>query len=40
VGAFPDGGAFVEKMTKAGFRDVSFSMLTFGIATLYFGVKK
>jgi demethylmenaquinone methyltransferase/2-methoxy-6-polyprenyl-1,4-benzoquinol methylase len=36
---FPDGEALAERMRIAGLRDVSFTPLTFGIATLYVGTK-
>jgi demethylmenaquinone methyltransferase/2-methoxy-6-polyprenyl-1,4-benzoquinol methylase len=36
---FPDGNAFVEILTEAGFGSVSQDPLTFGIATLYIGTK-
>lgn len=39
VGQFPDGEALCEKMRAAGLRDVTFTPLTFGIATLYVGTK-
>ena len=37
---FPDGAAFVEKLKKAGFSDCNYKTLTFGVATIYTGVKK
>jgi demethylmenaquinone methyltransferase/2-methoxy-6-polyprenyl-1,4-benzoquinol methylase len=36
---FPDGEALAERMRTAGLRDVRFTPLTFGIATLYVGTK-
>lgn len=39
VGEFPSGEALAELMRAEGLRDVSFLPLTFGIATLYWGVK-
>jgi demethylmenaquinone methyltransferase/2-methoxy-6-polyprenyl-1,4-benzoquinol methylase len=36
---FPDGEALVERMRAAGLRDVTYTPLTFGIATLYVGTK-
>lgn len=39
VGQFPDGEALCEKMRAAGLGDVTFTPLTFGIATLYVGTK-
>ena len=37
--AFPRGEAFCSMMREAGFRDVQSYSLTFGVATLYEGVK-
>ncbi len=37
---FPDGEEFVSILRSAGFADVTFQPLTFGIATLYIGTKK
>lgn len=39
VGQFPQYGELVKRMQAAGLRDVTFHPLTFGIATLYVGVK-
>jgi demethylmenaquinone methyltransferase/2-methoxy-6-polyprenyl-1,4-benzoquinol methylase len=39
VGQFPDGQALVERMEQAGFCEVRFRPLTFGIATVYEGTK-
>jgi len=39
VGAFPSGQEFIEVMKKAGFSHVSGSQFTFGVATLYSGLK-
>ena len=39
VGEFPAYEALAERMRLAGLRDVQFHPLTFGIATLYTGVK-
>ncbi|MCI0642865.1 MAG: bifunctional demethylmenaquinone methyltransferase/2-methoxy-6-polyprenyl-1,4-benzoquinol methylase UbiE [Gemmataceae bacterium] len=36
---FPDGEALAEKLRRHGLVDVAFYPLTFGIATLYVGVK-
>jgi demethylmenaquinone methyltransferase/2-methoxy-6-polyprenyl-1,4-benzoquinol methylase len=36
---FPYGQDFADMMTKAGFKNVRFEELTFGIATLYIGEK-
>ena len=36
---FPDGEALAERMRAAGLRDVRYTPLTFGIATLYVGTK-
>jgi demethylmenaquinone methyltransferase/2-methoxy-6-polyprenyl-1,4-benzoquinol methylase len=40
VGTFPDGKQFLNLMAQAGFTDLKYKTLTFGIATLYSGVKK
>ena len=37
--AFPDGEALAEKLRAAGLTDVKYDRVTFGIATLYVGVK-
>lgn len=39
VGEFPSGAALVDRMRAAGLSKVRFIPLTFGIATLYLGVK-
>jgi demethylmenaquinone methyltransferase / 2-methoxy-6-polyprenyl-1,4-benzoquinol methylase len=39
VNAFPDGERFLEHMSSAGFNNLTFKPLTFGIATLYTGIK-
>ncbi|HYX08384.1 MAG TPA: class I SAM-dependent methyltransferase, partial [Bacteroidales bacterium] len=39
VNEFPYGKAFLELMTKAGFEQTQAKKLTFGIATLYKGIK-
>lgn len=39
VESFPYGPQFSDMMTNAGFKDVRFIPLTFGIATLYIGKK-
>ncbi len=39
VGEFPAGEALAERMRDAGLGQVTFHPLTFGIATLYLGVK-
>lgn len=36
---FPEGNAFLEKLQQAGFHSVTEERLTFGIATIYTGVK-
>lgn len=36
---FPEGDAFIEKLTEAGFRNLSSERLTFGIVTVYHAVK-
>jgi demethylmenaquinone methyltransferase/2-methoxy-6-polyprenyl-1,4-benzoquinol methylase len=40
VGEFPQGEALAERMRAAGLADVRCYPLTFGVATLYVGVKK
>jgi demethylmenaquinone methyltransferase / 2-methoxy-6-polyprenyl-1,4-benzoquinol methylase len=37
VAAFPDGGAFLERMAQVGFDNLEWKPLTFGIASLYQG---
>lgn len=37
VAAFPDGGAFLERMAHCGFDHLEWQPLTFGIASLYRG---
>ena len=39
VGQFPCGAALAERMKNAGMQSVQFYPLTFGVATLYLGVK-
>lgn len=39
VGEFPSGAVLAERMRAAGLATVTFTPLTFGIATLYVGVK-
>lgn len=39
VSAFPDGNNFIQLMQKAGFSDCKFKKLSFGIASIYEGVK-
>jgi demethylmenaquinone methyltransferase/2-methoxy-6-polyprenyl-1,4-benzoquinol methylase len=39
VGQFPDGQALADRMTAAGLADVRFTPLTFGVATIYEGIK-
>ncbi|HEY2881024.1 MAG TPA: bifunctional demethylmenaquinone methyltransferase/2-methoxy-6-polyprenyl-1,4-benzoquinol methylase UbiE [Pirellulales bacterium] len=39
VGEFPDGEALCQRMRAAGLSDVKYWPLTFGVATLYVGVK-
>ena len=38
VAAFPDGPDFLDRMARAGFSDLSWTPLTFGIASVYRGV--
>jgi ubiquinone/menaquinone biosynthesis methyltransferases len=40
VNAFPDGGKFLQHLDKAGFTNMKARQLTFGIASLYTGIKK
>jgi demethylmenaquinone methyltransferase/2-methoxy-6-polyprenyl-1,4-benzoquinol methylase len=40
VEAFPYGAAFAKELEKAGFAQVGFKPLTFGISTIYHCVKK
>ena len=40
VEAFPYGAAFAKELEKAGFAQVAFKPLTFGISTIYHCVKK
>jgi demethylmenaquinone methyltransferase/2-methoxy-6-polyprenyl-1,4-benzoquinol methylase len=37
---FPDGKLFINELEKAGFENCNYKSLTFGIATIYTGVKK
>ena len=39
VSAFPDGNDFLDHMHSAGFKNTSARTLTFGIASIYTGVK-
>ena len=39
VGQFPDGQALADRMVAAGMTGVSFTPLTFGVATIYLGAK-
>lgn len=39
VANFPETGALADAMTRAGFRDVRFETLTFGIAAVHVGTK-
>lgn len=39
VKSFPYGKEFVQMMEEAGFREVNFTPITFGVATIYKGVK-
>lgn len=40
VQAFPDGDAFLKRLTDAGFADTKQIPLTFGISSIYLGYKK
>jgi demethylmenaquinone methyltransferase/2-methoxy-6-polyprenyl-1,4-benzoquinol methylase len=39
VSAFPSGKDFLDIMAKAGMKNVSQHVLTFGVATIYAGEK-
>jgi demethylmenaquinone methyltransferase/2-methoxy-6-polyprenyl-1,4-benzoquinol methylase len=39
VGAFPDGQEFLDVMTKTGFNTVKCKPLTFGVSSIYTGIK-
>ena len=39
VQAFPDGDTFLEKLNKCGFYNTTATPLTFGICTIYTGIK-
>lgn len=39
VAAFPDGKAFVAMMEKIGYRQTKYRPLTFGISSIYTGIK-
>ena len=39
VNAFPDGKEFLLKLENSGFKNTSLKELTFGIATIYTGIK-
>jgi demethylmenaquinone methyltransferase / 2-methoxy-6-polyprenyl-1,4-benzoquinol methylase len=39
INAFPDGNEFLEELRKAGFRELCVKRLTFGIASIYTGIK-
>lgn len=39
IQAFPEGPAFLEVMKKSGFSDVRWQPLTFGVASIYTGIK-
>lgn len=39
VMSFPDNEVFIKFLNKAGFRDVRQKKLTFGVATIYTGIK-
>lgn len=39
VAAFPDGKDFLTLMHKVGFKDTKFQPLTFGISSIYTGIK-
>lgn len=39
VAAFPDGKDFLTLMHKVGFKDTKFQRLTFGVSSIYTGIK-
>jgi ubiquinone/menaquinone biosynthesis C-methylase UbiE len=39
VNAFPEGNSFLEVAQKAGFKELKAERVTFGIVSLYTGVK-
>ena len=39
VSAFPDGNEFIQIMQTAGFKNTTYRELTFGVATIYTGIK-
>jgi len=39
VQAFPEGGAFLTELTKAGYKQTTCRPLTFGISSIYTGKK-
>ena len=39
VGVFPEGREFTREMEKAGFQKTTFEALTFGICSIYTGIK-
>jgi ubiquinone/menaquinone biosynthesis C-methylase UbiE len=39
VNAFPEGESFLEVAKQAGFREIKAERVTFGIVSLYTGVK-
>ena len=39
VNSFPEGSAFVKILVDTGFRDIKIKPLTFGISTIYLGMK-
>ena len=39
VNSFPEGSAFVIILVDTGFRDIKIKPLTFGISTIYLGMK-
>ena len=40
VGVFPDGASFLHFLENTGFTDLTCNPLTFGIASIYTGIKK
>jgi len=39
VSEFPDGESFLKILHKVGFKQVAYKQLTFGIASIYTGIK-
>jgi demethylmenaquinone methyltransferase/2-methoxy-6-polyprenyl-1,4-benzoquinol methylase len=39
IQAFPEGKAFIDVMNKTGFKETQCKPLTFGISSIYSGIK-